>query len=133
MSDKTESKRQKQVARQIQKDLGDIIMRKKSELGRHFITVTEVKVSSDLGMARVYLSLLGEGDKQETMEVIKNQTSMLRHELGNRVRHQLRRTPNMQFFLDETLEEAQRIESLLNTLDIPDKYNEQDLGDTYKD
>ncbi|AFK04894.1 Ribosome-binding factor A [Emticicia oligotrophica DSM 17448] len=115
-----ESKRQKQVAKQIQKDLGEIFQREmKSQLEGAFVTITDVKVTPDLAIARVYLSFLLTKDKEGILQIIRENTKSIRTQLGERVRHQLRIVPNLQFFIDDTAEYAQKIDALFATIVIP--------------
>ncbi len=115
-----ESKRQKQVAKQIQKDLGEIFQRDmKQILEGAFVTITEVKVSPDLAIAKVYLSFLLTKDKEGLLLIIRENTKQIRHLLGDRVRHQLRIVPSLQFFVDDTAEYAQKIDALFATIVIP--------------
>lgn len=115
-----ESKRQQQVARLIQKDLGEIFQQDAKHLfNKAFITVTSVKVSPDLGIARIYLSFLLEKNPADLLETIQEQTKSIRQLLANRIRNQVRIIPELSFFLDDSFEQAARIEELLSKLDIP--------------
>ncbi len=115
-----ESKRQKQVAKQIQKDLGEIFQRDmKQILDGAFVTITDVKVSPDLAIAKVYLSFLLTKDKEGVLAIIRENTKQIRHLLGDRVRHQLRIVPSLQFYVDDTAEYAQKIDALFATIVIP--------------
>ena len=66
------------------------------------ITVREVSVSPDLGLARAYLSLFPVSDKEAMLEQIRMSTREIRHELATRIRHQVRKIPQLEFFLDES-------------------------------
>lgn len=115
-----ESKRQRQVAKQIQKDLGEIFQREmKQVFDKAFVTITDVKTTPDLAIARVYLSFLLTKDKEGLLETIREHTKTIRNHLATRVRHQLRIVPDLQFYLDDTAEYAQKIESLFANLVIP--------------
>lgn len=115
-----ESKRQQKVARQIQKDLGDIFQREVPHLfNGAFITVTNVRVSPDLSIARVYLSFLATKNKELLLDTIREKSRTLRQLLGERVRHQLRIVPDLQFYLDDTAEYAEKMDKLFAGLDIP--------------
>ncbi|KPM47065.1 30S ribosome-binding factor RbfA [Jiulongibacter sediminis] len=128
-----ENKRQKQVSRQIQKDLGEIFQKDfKLAFDNAFITITDVKVSPDLAIARVYLSFLMVDDKEALLEKIREQTKKIRGIFGHRVRNQFRIVPHFQFYLDDSAEYAQRMNELFDKLDIPsapDADDEED--DTY--
>ncbi|MCY7352885.1 MAG: 30S ribosome-binding factor RbfA [Cytophagaceae bacterium] len=115
-----DSKRQQKFARQIQKDLGEIFQRDaRSHFEGAFITVTDVKVTPDMGIARVYLSFLLVKDREGTLELIRGKTKTVRQILANRIRHQVRVIPELQFFLDDTAEYAAKMDALFADLVIP--------------
>nr|WP_293834447.1 30S ribosome-binding factor RbfA [uncultured Arsenicibacter sp.] len=116
-----ESKRQQKVARQLQKDLSEIFQRDLSHMftSGAFITVTNVRVSPDLGVARVYLSFLAVKDKEGLLDMIREKSKTVRQHLGERVRHQLRIVPELTFFIDDTAEYAEKMEKLFAGLEIP--------------
>lgn len=121
-----ESKRQKQVAKQIQKDLGDIFQRDlKSMFDGAFTTITDVKLSADLSIARIYLSFLNAKNPTEILQNVKENTKKIRGLFGNKAKSQLRIIPNFQFFIDDTAEYAQKIESLFANLYIPAASDEE--------
>lgn len=122
-----ESKRQRQVAKQIQKDLGEIFQREmKQVFDKAFVTITDVKTTPDLSIARVYLSVLLSKDKEGLLEDIREHTKIIRNHLAARVRHQLRIVPDLQFYLDDTAEYAQKIENLFADIVIPPAPVEED-------
>lgn len=108
------STRQNKVARLIQKELGDIFQREsKDRYGGKMISVTVVRMTPDLGLAKVYLSVFpAKGEKDPLSEVHENQ-SRLRYELGNRIRHQLRIVPELIFIFDDSVDYLENIERLL--------------------
>lgn len=108
-----ESKRQEKISKLVQKDLGTILQRKSVELGNAMITVTKVHVTSDLSLARVFLSLFATPDKQKTLDTIRKHTKEIRFELGKKVKNQLRKIPELQFFEDDSLDQIDRIDELL--------------------
>jgi ribosome-binding factor A len=115
-----DSKRQQKFARQIQKDLSDIFQRDlRSQFDNAFITVTDVKVTPDLGLARAYLSFMLAKDKQGTLEDVQEKTKTIRQLLANRIRHQVRVIPELQFFLDDTADYAAKMDAIFANLDIP--------------
>lgn len=125
-----ENKRQKQVSRQIQKDLGEIFQKDfKLTFDSAFITITDVKVSPDLAIARVYLSFLMVDDKEALLEKIREQTKKIRGLFGNRVKNQFRIVPHFQFYLDDSAEYAQRMNELFDKLDIPPAPDADDEDD----
>ncbi|MDD4847546.1 MAG: 30S ribosome-binding factor RbfA [Bacteroidales bacterium] len=109
-----QTERQQKIGRLLQKDLGDIILelsRKNSETA--LITVTKVHISSDLSMAKIYLSIYTTANKSEVLKSVQMQTKEIRFLLGNRIRHQLRIVPELQFFEDDTLDYIENIDKLL--------------------
>ena len=110
-----ESKRQQKVSRLLQKDLGEIFQH---EAGAYsagaMITVTKVNVTSDLSLARVYLSLFATDDKQSLLEAIRKHGSEIKYKLGNRIRNQLRGVPDVEFFEDDSLDYIDNIDKLLD-------------------
>jgi ribosome-binding factor A len=114
------STRQLKFGRLIQKEISDIFQRdKRGILDNAFITVAEVKVSPDLGVAKVYISMMLAKDKQAVLEKINSRKSEIRKALGDKIRKQVRVIPELIFYLDEVEENAQRMDSLIKTLSIP--------------
>ena len=115
-----ESKRQQKVGRQIQKDLGEIFQKDAQHLvSGSIVTITAVRVTPDLSIARAYLSFLPEKNKTILLDSIKENTRFIRQKLAERVRHQLRIVPHLQFYLDDTAEYAAKMELLFSDLVIP--------------
>jgi ribosome-binding factor A len=115
-----ESKRQQKVGRQIQKDLGEIFQKDAQHLiNGSFVTITAVRVTPDLGIARAYLSFLPDKNKNFLLETIQENTKFLRQKLADRVRHQLRIVPHLQFYIDDTAEYAAKMDLLFSDLVIP--------------
>jgi ribosome-binding factor A len=115
-----ESKRQQKVGRQIQKDLGEIFQKDAHHLtSGAFVTITAVRVTPDLSIARAYLSFLPDKNKTMLLETIKENTRFIRQKLAERVRHQLRIVPHLQFYIDDTAEYAAKMDLLFSDLVIP--------------
>ncbi|MFT6880405.1 MAG: ribosome-binding factor A [Arcticibacterium sp.] len=122
-----ENKRQKQIAKQIQKDLGEIFQKDlKAVIGKAFVTITDVQTTPDLAIARIYLSFMMVDDKDALLEKIKDQGKKIRGLFGTRVRNQFRIVPNFQYYIDETAQEAQKMDDLIASLDIPKEETEID-------
>lgn len=122
-----ETKRQQKVGRQIQKDLGEIFQKDAQHLIiGSFITITSVHVTPDLGIARAYLSFLPDKNKKFLLETIQENTKFIRQKLAERVRHQLRIVPHLQFYLDDTAEYAAKMELLFSDLVIPPEEPEEE-------
>ena len=110
-----ESKRQRMVARQIQRDLAEIIRgRGMAAFDGAMVTVSGVKMSPDLSLARVYVSIFPSYKSQKVMDILASQNRSLRGELGNLVAKQLRIVPELTFFLDDSLDYVEHIDELLN-------------------
>ncbi len=128
--ERMESKRQQKVARLLQKDLGEIFQQDAKHLfGNAFITVTTVRVSPDLGIARVYLSFLMVTNKEEALEDIRDRTKSVRQMLGNRIGKTVRIVPELQFYLDDSAEYASHIDQLLDSLNIQSEEEEDEDGE----
>ena len=109
------STRQQKVARQIQKDLSEIIQSQGMAIyNGSMISVTEVRMSPDLALAKVFLSIFPSDKAKDVMQIVNGQSKTIRGELGKRVRHQLRVVPELTFFVDESLDRLQHIDDLLN-------------------
>jgi ribosome-binding factor A len=118
--------RQQKYGRLIQKELSDIFLKdKRGFLGNSFITIAEVKLSPDLSIAKVYLSLTLTKDKNAVLQNIQHHKSEIRKALGDRIRNQARIIPDLIFFMDEVEENAQKIEDLIKSLNIPKDKNEE--------
>lgn len=114
------STRQLKFARLIQKEISDIFQRdKRGMLDNAFITVAEVRMSPDLGVAKIYISMMLAKDKEAILEKINNRKGEIRKELGDKIRKQVRVIPELIFYLDEVEENAQRMDSLIKNLNIP--------------
>ena len=108
------SKRQLQVARELQKDLAEIIRSKgMAAFGGAMVSVTEVRISPDLSVAKVYLSVFPSSKAEAVMEQINENSRALRGELGHVVAKQMRIVPELAFFLGTSLDYAEHIGELL--------------------
>lgn len=108
-----ETNRQKKINKLLQKDLGEIFQREAPNLfKRSMITVTQVRVTPDLALAKVYLSIFG-ADATEILNMVKTHTGEIRKQLGLRIKNQLRQVPQLQFFIDDSLDYIENIEKLL--------------------
>lgn len=114
------SQRQEKYGRLLQKELGEIFQfDTKSMFGGAFITVSGVRVSPDLGVASVYLSLTLSKKPQVLLEEIKEKSKHIRSQLASRIRNQARVIPELRFFIDESLLEAEKMDKLISSLNIP--------------
>ena len=109
-----ESTRQHKIARLIQKDMSDILLRYARTLHGTLISVSEVRVTVDLSIAHIYLSIFPQDKEKKTMALIDENKHRFRGELGTLERHQLRIIPEIVFHLDETIDRMERIDELLH-------------------
>jgi ribosome-binding factor A len=109
------STRPSRVGDQLRAEISDLLARQVHDPGIGFLTVTQVTVSPDLQIARVYYTTLGdERARKETARALGRATPFLRRQLGSRLR--LKRVPLLEFFFDESVERGDRIERILNEL-----------------
>ncbi|OAS83294.1 MULTISPECIES: 30S ribosome-binding factor RbfA [Metabacillus] len=114
------SLRANRVGEQMKKELGDIIGRKIKDPRIGFVTVTDVSVSGDLQIAKVFISVLGdEEQRQNTLKGLAKAKGFIRSEIGQRIR--LRKTPEIQFEFDESISYGNRIETLIHELNVQNK------------
>jgi ribosome-binding factor A len=107
--------RQHKVSRLLQKELGDYFQKNGSEItGGKMITVTVVRISPNLGVAKVYLSIFPGEQQKEDIKAVAERATMVRSEMGKRLRNQLKHIPEFVFYLDDSLDYIDRIENLLN-------------------
>jgi len=112
-----ESKRQKQVGKLVLEEMSSIFQREGINIiDGGMVSISKVMVTPDLLEARIYLSLFQVKDPAALLHNIKHRTSELRKELGIRVRNQLRRVPELQFFTDETLDHVFKMEALFKKI-----------------
>lgn len=115
-----ESKRQQKFSRLIQKELADIFQREVPHLfGSAFISVSMVRVSPDLGLARVYVSVMMAPDSKALLAEVRENTKTIRHLLAQRIKSQIRIVPELVFFLDDGAEYAASMDKLFSGLEIP--------------
>lgn len=109
-----ESNRQEKIARLLQREMSELLRKEGHNYasGRMF-TVSKVAVSPDLGLAKIYLSIFPSKTASEDLEKIKEQSKTIRFQLGRVVGKQLRVVPDLAFYLDDTLDYLDRIDSLL--------------------
>lgn len=109
------SLRSNRIAEQMKKELGDIITRKLKDPRVGFVTITDVDVTGDLQQATVYISSLGnDREREETLKALVKAAGFIRTEIGHRIR--LRRTPEITFEFDSSVEYGNKIDALLRSL-----------------
>lgn len=118
-----ETKRQRQVAELVKRNFSIVLQ----EIGVYIygsqplVTVTEVKMSSDLGLAKIYLSIWNTDNKQAVLLQLEEEQPRLRSSLANRLKRHVRRVPDIAFYEDETIDEMYRVETLFNRLHAEDQ------------
>lgn len=108
-----ESTRQQKIARLIQKELSEIFRQQTAKMGNVLVSVSAVRVSPDLSIARVFLSIFPSEKADEILKNINASAKTVRYELAQRVRYQLRKTPELSFFVDDSLDYIEHIDELL--------------------
>jgi len=105
------------IERLIQKDLGEIFLSETRQLQGILVSVSKVRISPDLSVLKAYLSIFPSGKSKEIMENIERQKKSIRYELGLRIGQQVRRIPELVFYLDDSIDYLENIDHLL----YPDK------------
>ena len=116
-----ETNRQKKIGGVIQKDLVDILQGevRKNGISNLVISVSKVSVTTDLSVATIHLSIFPQEKAAETLAAIKTNTRLIKHDLSQRVRLQLRKVPNLTFFIDDTLDYIEKIDNALSNRENP--------------
>lgn len=127
-----DTQRQKKIGGILQQDLAEILQKAATDGGLRgvIISVSKVSVTTDLSIAKVYLSIFPNKEASELLKGIRSNTPLIRHEMAQRTRNQLRRMPNLEFFVDDSLEYIEGIERSLKGVDNPIK--DKDLLDKRK-
>jgi len=108
-----ESTRLKKIGRLLQKELGDIFLKQTKGMPGALISVSAVRVSPDLGIAKVYLSIFPSEKGPEILKAIQANVKAVRFDLGQRVHLQLRKIPELSFYIDDSLDYIENIDNLL--------------------
>lgn len=108
-----ETTRQNKIARLLQKELSDIFQKQTQAMHGVLVSVSAVRISPDMSIARAYLSIFPSERAGEIIKNINENTKSIRFEIGTRVRHQLRIIPEFKFFIDDSLDYIEKIDSLL--------------------
>ncbi|MEL7220565.1 MAG: 30S ribosome-binding factor RbfA [Bacteroidota bacterium] len=120
-----ETKRQRQVAELVKRNFSMVLQSEGVYIygSAPLVTVTEVKMSPDMGIAKIYLSIWNTENKQAVMLQMEEENSRLRQALGNRLKRHVRRIPHIDFYEDETIDEMYRVDSLFDRL-----HDEKQMG-----
>lgn len=108
-----ETTRQNKIARLLQKELSETFRMQTQLLPGTLVSVSVVRVSPDLSVARAYLSIFPTEKSKELLKSINNSARSIRYEIAQRVRYQLRKTPEITFYLDDSLDYLENIDQLL--------------------
>lgn len=108
-----ETTRQAKISRLLQKELSEIFRQQTSKTHGVIVSVSNVRVTPDLSLARAYLSVFPSEKGKEILDSINHSAKTIRYELAQKVRFQLRKTPELSFYLDDSLDYIERIDSLL--------------------
>ena len=112
-----DSTRQNKYARLIQKEISEIFLKDgKNFYGNAFVTITTVRVSPDLALVKVYVSLFQSKDPEKVVKEINSHVKEIRKQLGNRMKNQIRHIPELVFYFDDSAEYADNIERILKDL-----------------
>jgi len=122
-----ESKRQKQVAEVIRRNFGIVLQQQGSYIYgiEPLVTVTSVKITPDQSMAKIYLSVYNTENKQAVLLQLHDQVHPLRQALAHRIKKQVRRIPTIHLYLDDTLDEMYRLNSLFKKLDADNQMGDR--------
>ena len=111
-----ESTRQKKVGRLIQKELAEIFRSEtRNMFGGNMITPTVIRMSPDLMLAKVYLSIFPSKKQDEVLEMVNSTSGEIRYNLGRKIGKQVKGIPELAFYIDDSHDYAERIDNLLNS------------------
>ena len=108
-----EGKRQAKISRMLQKELSEIFRKRTNTLGGVMVSVSAVRITPDLSIAKVYLSIFPSAKQAETIEEINRLSKTFRYELARNVKEVLRKCPELQFYVDDSLDYIDNIDRLL--------------------
>ncbi|GAA4310532.1 30S ribosome-binding factor RbfA [Pontixanthobacter gangjinensis] len=116
-----ETNRQKKIGGLLQKDLADILQNSLRDSGRTgiLISVSKVRVTTDLSIAKAYVSIFPSKFQEEVIKEINEQKSQIKHQMAQRTKHQLRKMPDLNFYIDDSLEYIDGIEKSIKGKEDP--------------
>lgn len=119
-----EFSRSRRVGEQIQRELAELVQRELKDPRLGMVTISAVELSRDMGVAKVFFTVFGEGhDEKQTLEALNHANGFLRRELGHRM--MLRTVPELRFFYDHSIENGSRLSALINRAVASDKDNSE--------
>ena len=123
-----ETKRMQQVAEIVRRNFGILLQQEGSYIygTEPFVTVTNVKMSPDLSIAKIYLSVYNTEDKQTVILEMEDNYTRLRQSLAYRIKKHVRRIPDIKFYLDDTLDEMYRLRNLFQEMEKENQFGKKD-------
>ncbi len=122
----SESIVQRKTATLIQQELSELLGRNYPGVKATILTVSMVRMSPDLGLAKIYISALPDNLIESTVDFLNEQVWEIRHRLSQRIRNKMRQVPELMFYVDDSFREAERINKLIDSIDIPEKGEEEE-------
>lgn len=122
-----ETKRQKQIGEVVRRHFGTVLQHEGNYIyGGALVTVTNVKMSPDLGIAKIYLSIYNTENKQEVLLMMQENKYRLRQALSQRLKKHVRRIPHVDFYIDDIVDEMYRVNDLIAKIDVPKLSSEEE-------
>jgi len=123
--------RQEKVARQIQKDLAELMQQHRSEwMAGAFVTISNVTITPDLGYVNIYMSLYNNANRAAVLDHINGQNKEIRKALAKRVRHSFRTIPELRFYEDNTMDYVEKMDDLFKKIHSEDQKSNETPSDT---
>lgn len=117
-----ESTRQQKFARLIQREVSDIFSKHGKEFfGNAFVTITKVNVTPDLGLARINMSMFKQTEPQKILEQIQKHKGNIRKLLGIKIKNTIHHIPDLEFFVDSSLDYVEKMDNIFKHIEIPEK------------
>ncbi len=124
-----ESNRQKKMGKLILKEMSELFQRDFSISNGAMMTIHVVRVTGDLGIARLYISVFPDAKGQDTIDFLMESKQEIRYLLGRRIRQQVRNIPELQFYLDDTLQEVEQMGELLTSV-LPEDGDSEETSES---
>ena len=123
------------ISELVRREVARILQQEYSDQLQPMVTITRVRVTSDLSIAYVHASVLGDTseEREATFKQLKDLTPEIREQLASRIRHQVREIPELEFFLDEALQKAKRMENLFDRIREERERRTEDSGNSAED
>ena len=122
-----DSRRQSKIAHLIQEVFSNLLQRKGKDLvGDSFLTVTQVKVTPDLGVARIYISILADPNAKDIIKSMNKNKFEFRRLMGNEMHNDLRKIPELEFYLDDVLDYVDKMDKLFKKIHDEENLNKEE-------